>query len=122
MHLPSVIPHDMHASFAKVMTRLCRAHVRWDLVGCVSRLFHQHGGTSTAEPQQAQVSGVPGQGSWPNGSLKLQSRVGGALVGHTALPLLARAETKHQWARDDPAFVVISCMFLAISGTAYCIA
>ncbi|CAI7879249.1 unnamed protein product [Closterium sp. NIES-53] len=33
-----------------------------------------------------------------------------------------RAETKNQWARDDPAFVVISAMLLAISASSYCIA
>mmetsp|Transcript_39314 Transcript_39314/g.47624 ORF Transcript_39314/g.47624 Transcript_39314/m.47624 type:complete len:250 (-) Transcript_39314:889-1638(-) len=31
-------------------------------------------------------------------------------------------QTKNQWARDDPAFVVLCCCFVAIAATAYCIA
>ncbi|CAI5466733.1 unnamed protein product [Closterium sp. Yama58-4] len=31
-------------------------------------------------------------------------------------------QTKNQWARDDPAFVVISAMLLAISASSYCVA
>ena len=32
------------------------------------------------------------------------------------------AETKNQWARDDPAFVVITCALVAAAATAYCAA
>lgn len=32
------------------------------------------------------------------------------------------AETKNQWARDDPAFVVICCLLLAVSAAAFCAA
>ena len=32
------------------------------------------------------------------------------------------AETKNQWARDDPAFVVICILLLAFSTLAYCAA
>lgn len=31
-------------------------------------------------------------------------------------------ETKNQWARDDPAFVVICSLLLAVSTVAYCAA
>jgi hypothetical protein len=31
-------------------------------------------------------------------------------------------ETKNQWARDDPAFVVISSLLLAVAALAYCAA
>lgn len=31
-------------------------------------------------------------------------------------------ETKNQWARDDPAFVVILCLFLVVATSAYCAA
>mmetsp|Transcript_57125 Transcript_57125/g.180812 ORF Transcript_57125/g.180812 Transcript_57125/m.180812 type:complete len:255 (+) Transcript_57125:132-896(+) len=31
-------------------------------------------------------------------------------------------QTKNQWARDDPAFVVICCALVAIAATAYCVA
>ena len=34
----------------------------------------------------------------------------------------ARAETKNQWARDDPAFVVITCALVAAAACAYCAA
>lgn len=30
-------------------------------------------------------------------------------------------QTKNQWARDDPAFVVLCCAFLALTAVAYCI-
>lgn len=30
-------------------------------------------------------------------------------------------QTKNQWARDDPAFVVVLCMLVAVAATAYCI-
>jgi hypothetical protein len=30
-------------------------------------------------------------------------------------------QTKNQWARDDPAFVVVCALFQAISATAFCI-
>ena len=33
-----------------------------------------------------------------------------------------RAETKNQWARDDPAFVVITCALVAAAACAYCAA
>lgn len=29
-------------------------------------------------------------------------------------------QTKNQWARDDPAFVVICCLLLAVAAAAYC--
>lgn len=32
------------------------------------------------------------------------------------------SETKNQWARDDPAFVVICSLLLAVSTVAYCAA
>lgn len=32
-----------------------------------------------------------------------------------------RKQTKNQWARDDPAFVVITCMLVAVAAIAYCI-
>ncbi|CAL5377429.1 unnamed protein product [Camellia sinensis] len=32
------------------------------------------------------------------------------------------SETKNQWARDDPAFIVICCLLLAVSTLAYCAA
>lgn len=32
------------------------------------------------------------------------------------------SETKNQWARDDPAFVVILCLFLVVATSAYCAA
>ena len=35
---------------------------------------------------------------------------------------LLRAETKNQWARDDPAFVVITCALVAAAACAYCAA
>ncbi|KAL3130991.1 hypothetical protein ABBQ38_000315 [Trebouxia sp. C0009 RCD-2024] len=31
-------------------------------------------------------------------------------------------QTKHQWARDDPAFVIVCCVLVACAATAYCIA
>lgn len=31
-------------------------------------------------------------------------------------------QTKNQWARDDPAFVVIFCLFLIVATSAYCVA
>ena len=31
-------------------------------------------------------------------------------------------QTKNQWSRDDPAYIVICCMFVACSATAYCVA
>ena len=31
-----------------------------------------------------------------------------------------RTETKNQWARDDPAFVVITCGLVAVAAFAYC--
>mmetsp|Transcript_12831 Transcript_12831/g.42345 ORF Transcript_12831/g.42345 Transcript_12831/m.42345 type:complete len:255 (-) Transcript_12831:1013-1777(-) len=31
-------------------------------------------------------------------------------------------QTKNQWARDDPAFVVLTCLLIAIAASAYCIA
>lgn len=34
----------------------------------------------------------------------------------------ARAETKNQWARDDPCFVVLVCALVAAAATAYCVA
>lgn len=30
-------------------------------------------------------------------------------------------QTKNQWARDDPAFVVVCCVLVAIAAVAYCI-
>jgi hypothetical protein len=30
-------------------------------------------------------------------------------------------QTKNQWARDDPAFVVVCCVLVALAATAYCI-
>lgn len=30
-------------------------------------------------------------------------------------------QTKNQWARDDPAFVVVLCMLVAAAASAYCI-
>lgn len=32
------------------------------------------------------------------------------------------AETKNQWARDDPAFVVITSLLVAVAAAAYCVA
>jgi len=32
------------------------------------------------------------------------------------------SETKNQWARDDPAFVVIFSLFLIVATSAYCVA
>ncbi|GBG69376.1 hypothetical protein CBR_g4069 [Chara braunii] len=31
-------------------------------------------------------------------------------------------QTKNQWARDDPAFVVICCLLLAVAGSSFCAA
>lgn len=36
-----------------------------------------------------------------------------------SLYVLLSAETKNQWARDDPAFVVICILLLAVSAVAY---
>lgn len=33
-----------------------------------------------------------------------------------------RKQTKNQWARDDPAFVIITCYLVAMAAIAYCIA
>lgn len=33
-----------------------------------------------------------------------------------------RKQTKNQWARDDPAFVVITATLVAVAATAYCMA
>ncbi|KAK9809583.1 hypothetical protein WJX73_004253 [Symbiochloris irregularis] len=30
-------------------------------------------------------------------------------------------QTKNEWARDDPAYVIICCVLLAVAGTAYCV-
>ena len=30
-------------------------------------------------------------------------------------------QTKNQWARDDPAFVVLTSLLVAIAATAYCV-
>lgn len=30
-------------------------------------------------------------------------------------------QTKNQWARDDPAFVVVTCMLVMIAALAYCL-
>lgn len=35
---------------------------------------------------------------------------------------LCPAETKNQWARDDPAFVVITSLLVAVAAAAYCVA
>lgn len=43
----------------------------------------------------------------------LQTRV-------VALLSNASTETKNQWARDDPAFVVLTCGLVAVAATAYC--
>ena len=39
-----------------------------------------------------------------------------------SLAVRTRAETKNQWARDDPAFVVITCALVAAAACAYCAA
>jgi UNC-50 family len=36
---------------------------------------------------------------------------------HTAY----QKQTKNQWARDDPAFVVITSVLVAVAATAYCV-
>lgn len=36
--------------------------------------------------------------------------------------LLLVSETKNQWARDDPAFVVICSLLLVVAAMAYCAA
>ena len=38
------------------------------------------------------------------------------------MSVLLDAETKNQWARDDPAFVVICSFLLAVAATAFCAA
>ena len=30
-------------------------------------------------------------------------------------------QTKNQWARDDPAYVIICCCLVALAGTSYCV-
>lgn len=40
----------------------------------------------------------------------------------TACSFFLVSETKNQWARDDPAFVVIFSLFLVIATAAYCAA
>ena len=46
-------------------------------------------------------------------------RRGGSL---TPLATLLLTETKNQWARDDPAFVVVTCALVAAAACAYCAA
>ena len=31
-------------------------------------------------------------------------------------------QTKNQWARDDPAYVIICCLLVAAAASAYCVA
>ena len=55
----------------------------------------------------------PALSPWP----LLDSRVSGhRRYRHTSY----HKQTKNQWARDDPAFVVICCLLLAVAAAAYC--
>lgn len=44
------------------------------------------------------------------------------MIDIVMLFLLLVAETKNQWARDDPAFVVICSFLLAVAASAFCAA
>jgi hypothetical protein len=56
-----------------------------------------------------------GDGSWPPPSTTDPTRRG-RRYRHTSY----QKQTKNQWARDDPAFVVVCCLLLSAASAAYC--
>lgn len=59
---------------------------------------------------------APQQNKVPAGSSTF-TVAGGCRYRHTAY----HKQTKNQWARDDPAYVIICCVLLTVAGTAYCV-